>query len=297
VAKVITIGLVGSGAMGSALGAGWVVGGVRVVTCVVGRSDRTRSLAAAAGLELVSTLDEVVSACDIVASVVPPAAATSCAESIAQASERVNASPLVIDLNAIAPSTVRRIGLRLSEAGCDLLDGSISGAPPRSPSSPTRVYVCGPRSIEFTQLPNPWIDVVYLARPVGAASALKMCTASMYKGTEALVMQALLTADANGVREQFLDDTARRWPDDVPHWHIDVAVAASKGWRFVDEMKEIARAQADAGLPAGLFEGVATAYEHAARSELGHADPEHIDPGTTIDGVLRGLRVRDDTQQ
>jgi hypothetical protein len=119
-----------------------------------------------------------------------------------------------------------------------------------------------------------------------------MCTASMYKGTHALVMQALLTAEANGVRQAFLDDTARRWPADVPNWHIDVAVAASKGWRFVDEMNEIAQTQADAGLPAGLFEGVAAAYEWAARTQLGHADPEHVDPSTTVDAVVAGLRVR-----
>jgi len=277
--------------MGSALGAGWVAGGARVLTCLVGRSDRTRTLAEAAGLDLAATLDEVVAECDFVTSVVPPASAVSCAEKIAQAAERHDVHPLVIDLNAIAPSTVRHIGVRLAEAGCDLLDGSVSGAPPSSDSSPTRVYVCGPRAVELMQLPNPWIDVVQLAGPVGAASALKMCTASMYKGTHALVMQALLTAEANGVREPFLEDTARRWPADVPHWHIDVAVAASKGWRFVDEMSEIAQTQADAGLPAGLFEGVAAAYEWAARTELGHADPEQIDPSATVESVVAGLRI------
>jgi 3-hydroxyisobutyrate dehydrogenase-like beta-hydroxyacid dehydrogenase len=234
----------------------------------------------------------VVAQCDVVASVVPPASALPCAESIAQSAQRGGVHPLVLDLNAIAPSTVRRIGFRLGEAGCDLVDGSVSGAPPRRGSSPTRVYVCGARAAELVQLPNPWIDVVQLAGPLGAASALKMCTASMYKGTHALVMQALLTAEANGVREQFLDDTARRWPADVPHWHIDVAVAASKGWRFVDEMHEIARTQADAGLPAGLFEGVAAAYERAARTDLGHVDPEHVDPCATVEAVVAGLRVR-----
>jgi 3-hydroxyisobutyrate dehydrogenase-like beta-hydroxyacid dehydrogenase len=278
--------------MGSALGAGWVAGGARVLTCVVGRSGRTRALAQEAGLDLAASLDEVVAECDLVVSVVPPASAGSCAESIAQAAERCDVHPLVIDLNAVAPSTVRRIGRRLGEAGCDLVDGSISGAPPRRDSSPTRVYVCGTRAGELLQLPNPWIDVVRLAGPVGAASALKMCTASMYKGTHALVMQALLTAEANGVREQFLDDTARRWPADVPHWHIDVAVAASKGWRFVDEMLEIARTQADAGLPAGLFEGVAAVYERAARTDLGRADPERVDPGATVEAVVAGLRLR-----
>lgn len=165
--------------MGSALGAGWVAGGARVVTCVAGRTVRTRELAAAAGLDTVRSLDEVVAGSDLVASVVPPVAAVSAAEGIAAAAARAGVGPLVVDLNAVAPSTVRRIGELLAGAGCELLDGSISGPPPRANAAPVRVYVCGQRAGEFADLPSPWLDVVALPGAVGAASALKMCTASM----------------------------------------------------------------------------------------------------------------------
>jgi 3-hydroxyisobutyrate dehydrogenase-like beta-hydroxyacid dehydrogenase len=285
------IGLVGAGAMGSGMGAGWVVGGARVVTCLTGRSDRTRALAVAAGLDPVSSLDEVLAASDIVVSVVPPAAALSAAEEIAQAAQRVGVGPLVADLNAVAPSTVGKIQQVLTAAGCALVDGSISDAPPTAEAEPARVYVCGERAGEFAALPNPWLDVVCLSGPVGAASALKMCTASMYKGTKALIMQALLTAEAHSVRAEFLADTRRAWPDDVPTWHTDVAVAASKAWRFVDEMHEIARTQRDAGLPGALFEGVAAAYERAAGTELGHTDPEGVDRTATVDAVIAALKI------
>lgn len=284
------IGLVGAGSMGSALGAGWAAGGAVVVTCLAGRTDRTRELAVAAGLGDVPSLDEVVAGSDLVVSVVPPAAARPAAEQIAAAAARAGVHPLVVDLNAVAPSTVRRIEELLAGAGCVLLDGSISGPPPRPNAAPVRVYVCGQRAAEFLAIPSPWLDVVALPGAVGAASALKMCTASMYKGTKALVMQALLTAEAHGVREAFLADTAQAWPDDVPGWHTDVAVAASKAWRFVDEMHEIARTQADAGLPAALFEGVAAAYERAARTELGHTDPEDVDRTAPVEAVLAALR-------
>ena len=47
----------------------------------------------------------------------------------------------------------------------------------------------------------------------GQASAVKMCTASVYKGTTALWAQALQTADALGV----LDVVRRRtWPRSSP---------------------------------------------------------------------------------
>jgi len=155
------------------------------------------------------------------------------------------------------------------------------------------VYVSGPDVAAFLAAGNPRLDVVRLDGPVGAASALKMCTASMYKGTNALVMQALLTADAHGVREQFLADTAREWPDAVPTWHLDVAVAATKAWHFVDEMHEIARTQQAVGLSPELFEGVAAAYERATRTRLGTGSPEDVDRGAGVEDVLALLRSAD----
>ena len=297
---MVRIGLVGAGGMGSALVAGWVAGGALVVTSSCGRSARTIALASAAGMMSVGSLDEVVAMSDIVVSVVPPAAAVSAATDIADTAARARrelgpgktaARPLVADLNAVAPSTVRRISQLLAEGGCDLVDGSISGPPPREGARPVRLYVCGPRANELCNLPSPWLEIIELGGPLGAASALKMCTASMYKGTKALIMQALLTAEAHGVREEFLADTARVWPAEVPEWHHDVALAASKAWRFVDEMHEIASTQRDAGLPGALFDGVAAAYARTAQTELGHTDPEAVDRLVSIDAVLAALRA------
>jgi 3-hydroxyisobutyrate dehydrogenase-like beta-hydroxyacid dehydrogenase len=283
------IGMIGAGAMGSAIGAGWVAAGHQVSMSPVGRSERTLALAAAAGIAEVPSLDDLVAGSDLVVSVVPPRAALEVAADVAAAAVRRRASPLVADLNAVAPSTVRQAERLLARARCDLIDGSLSGPPPRAGAEPVRTYLSG---VRCSELVHPWLDVVVVDGGVGAASAVKMCTASMYKGTKALMMQALLTADAFGVREHFLADTAREWPDDVPTWHLDVALAATKAWRFVGEMREIAATQADADLPAALFDGVAAAYEHAAGSTLGHTAPENLDPTATVDDILAALRRR-----
>lgn len=290
IARVRTIGLVGAGAMGSALGANWVAGGHAVSTCLAGRSPRTRELAARAGMTTVATMDDLLACCDLVVSVVPPASAVEAASSIGGAAGRVTARPLVADLNAVSPRTVERVRTVLAAAGCDLVDGSISASPPRVDGEPARVYLCGPRAGDVTALTSPWLDIVLLDGPLGTASALKMCTASMYKGVKALVLQALLTAEAHGVREEFLADVSRAWPDDVPHWHSDVAVAAAKAWRFADEMREIASTQGDAGLPAALFDGVAAAYAHAAGTRLGRTPLEALDRSAGMDEVLADLR-------
>lgn len=290
VERVSTVGVVGAGSMGSALGAGWAEGGHTVVVCLDGRSRRTRSLASAAGLHGLATLDDVVSASDLVVSVVPPAAATAVASALAQAARRTGTRPLVADLNAVSPQSVREVAALLADAGCDLVDASISGSPPRAGGDPTRVYLSGTRADDVLALANPRVDAVVLGDEVGTASALKMCTASLYKGTRALVMHALVVAEAHGVTDEFLADTARVWPDDVPGWPRDVAVASSKAWRFVDEMHEIAATQADVGLPAGLFEGMAAAYLQASASALGQTQPEDVPDDVSARDVVRGLR-------
>lgn len=284
-----TVGLVGAGAMGSALGAGWIEGGHRVLTCLADRSERTRRLVEDTGVRTVATLDDVMARSDVVISVVPPGDATDAAEQIADAARRTAATPLVADLNAVAPQTVEQVRQILAVTGCDVVDGAISGGPPRAVGESVRVYLAGDRAAELVALANPRIDAVILPGAVGAASALKMCTASMYKGTKALVMQALLTAEQHGVREQFLADCARVWPDDVPAWPGDVAIAASKAWRFVAEMEQIALTQAGAGLPPELFQGVAAAYARAAQTPLGQRAPEEIDRQADVREVLAGL--------
>ncbi len=286
-----TVGLVGTGAMGSALGAGWRAGGARVVAALAGRSERAQRLAAAAGVENVGALDRLVAASDVVVSVVPPDQALAVAVDIAASCRRAASKPLVADLNAVSPATVEQVATVLAHAGCPLVDGSISGGPPTA-GDPARTYVCGPAAAvdRLLAATNPYLDLARLDGPLGTASALKMCTASMYKGTKALVMHALLTAEAHGVREEFLADTAREWPDAVPNWHTAVAKSATKAWRLLPEMHQIAQTQAAAGLPAELFEGVAAAYERAARTELGHADPEDVGAADSVDSVLARLR-------
>ena len=272
--------------MGSALGANWLAAGADVVTCLAGRSERTRALVEAAGVRVVGTLDEVV-ACDVVVSVLPPGRARAAAHAVADAAARARVRPLVVDLNAVSPQTLHAIAATLAGAGLELVDGSISGGPP-TPDRPTRVYVCGPRADEIT---GPWLDVVRLQGPLGSASALKMCTASVYKGSSALALQAMVTARRHGVLDEFLADTARHRPAVDPG--SAVALAATKAHRYVGEMSEIADTQRAAGLAPQLFEGMAAVYARVSRTPLGRRTPEDV-AGVPLEQVLDDLEPRAD---
>jgi len=267
---VTTVGIMSAGAMGSAVGAAYLAGGARVVTTVAGRSPRTSRLAQQAGLEVLDDVAAVVAASDLVLSVVPPGQARPTAQALTGAR-------LLVEANAVSPGTVQEI----ASYGPEVVDASISGGPPGPDDpSPTRLYLSGPRAQEVADVPAPWLDVRVLGPELGTASAVKMCTASYYKGRAALAAQALLTARAHGVTDVVLDDLGELLPG--PR---SIALSASKAWRFVDEMREIAATQGAAGLPPELFAGVAAAY--AALSWPG--SPEDVPVDVDWDVVLDGL--------
>jgi 3-hydroxyisobutyrate dehydrogenase-like beta-hydroxyacid dehydrogenase len=281
-----TVGIVSPGAMGSALGALLRDGGARVVATVSGRSERTVALAE--GLELLPSFADVVGASDIVLSVLPPGAAVAVATALAATAERTGMQPLVADLNAVAPRTVRDMAARLGEVGLDLVDGSISGPPPLRPGT-TTIYVSGARAEEVAALPAAGVQFRVVGTEVGAASAVKMSTASFYKGQTALLTQALRAARANGVLEAVLDDLRRHEPSLVDDASRLLQSVASKSGRYVAEMNEIAASQAEAGLTPELFAAFAAVYLELSEGRLASAPPEDADPGRELRDVLDAL--------
>jgi len=69
--------------MGAGLGWALRAGGARVVTTVDGRSARSRRLAAAAGLDVLPTLPDVVAAAGVVLVVTPPGEVLAAARALA----------------------------------------------------------------------------------------------------------------------------------------------------------------------------------------------------------------------
>jgi 3-hydroxyisobutyrate dehydrogenase-like beta-hydroxyacid dehydrogenase len=278
------VGIVSPGFMGAGLGWALREGGCRVVATLDGRSERTARLAAEAGLELLPELGDVLAAADVVLSVTPPGQALRAALAIAAAAREVGSAPVVADLNAVSPATVAEIGRALD--GLTLVDGSISGSPPTSRPG-ARLYLSGAEAETVAGLP--WtgkIQPIVLGAEPGTASALKMCTAGVYKGLTALITQAMRTADRYGVLEPVLEDLRRNGLDRS----AGVASAATKAHRFVDEMREIAATQAGAGLTPTLFAALAEVYAEIAHTALADGDPEStavLSPAETVARLRR----------
>ena len=257
-----------------------------MVTTTAGRSERTGRLAA--GLQLRPDLEAVVAAADIVVSIGPPAAAVDMAGDIAAAGAAGGSAPVVADLNAISPATVGKVAAALAPAGCDLIDGSISGGPP-TPTSSTHLYLSGPSAQLLADLPAPGLVATIVGAEIGTASAVKMSTAAIYKGFTALVVQSLRTAHANGVLDLVLTDLGEEFGPLVDNSAVRIAMAAAKAERYVGEMREIADTQQAAGARRELYDAMAVVYESLAGTELATMPPESAAAATDLADTLELL--------
>jgi 3-hydroxyisobutyrate dehydrogenase-like beta-hydroxyacid dehydrogenase len=257
-----------------------------VLATVAGRSERTRALAE--GLPLAPDLDVVVIGSDVVVSVVPPGSAVATMRAVLEAARRTGATPVVADLNAVSPRTVRELSALAGSQGLDFVDGAISGGPPAA-GGDTMLYLSGRRAAEVAALPADGLRRRVVGDRPGQASAVKMCTASVYKGTTAIWAQALQSAEALGVLDVVLDDLAEEFPHQVAGAGRRIAVATAKSARFVDEMESIAATQHSAGVSPELFEGMAAVYRRLASTPLAALSPEEAAALTDLRDVLSRL--------
>jgi 3-hydroxyisobutyrate dehydrogenase-like beta-hydroxyacid dehydrogenase len=242
------VGLMHPGAMGAAVGRLLVERGHEVLWLPEGRSPATVRRATEAGLTAVEDLNDAA----VILSVCPPHAALDVAR------ELRDTRALVIDANAVSPTTAGHIGELLGERW---IDGSIVGPPPLRAGT-TRLYLSGPRAAEGARLfAGSILEPVPLAGSPVAASALKMAYAAWTKGSQALLLAALESARAGGVEDALRAEWRRSQPELEDRARHAAEQAASKGWRWSGEMREVAATLADTGLPAGFHEGAAEMFE------------------------------------
>jgi hypothetical protein len=116
-----------------------------------------------------------------------------------------------------------------------------------------------------------------------------MSTASVYKGSTAILAQALLSAAHFGVLEHVLGDLRLGAPELVARVERRLASSATKAHRYVGEMHEIASTQAAAGLERSLFEAMAQVYAQIAETRLARGNPEDLPEELSLGDVLGRL--------
>jgi len=272
--QIRNIGVVSPGDMGQAIAGRLKESGFNVHTALEGRSERTKALARAAGLTDCGSMEQLVATCELVISVINPGEALAVARKAAAAIRTTGRQIAFADLNAVSPQTARDTERLIRDAGGMFIDGGIIGPPPRGEKDRPRIYVSGPDAYLFGQISHPNLQVRVMSEHVGDASGVKMCYAAMTKGTTALAVELLVAARKLGV-EQALEKELRESRNDVFDWQVkNIAAMPPKAYRWVPEMREIAKTFGELGMTRRIFEGASDIYEMVAATSLGKESPE-----------------------
>lgn len=284
---ITTVGLQSPGDMGHSIGQVLHGHGLRVVTCLEGRSERSRMLAARGGIEDGGSLEDVVREVDVFLSVLVPSSAPEFASKVAAAMQATGASPLYVDCNAIAPKTVRAVAETIQSAGGRVADVGIVGPPPRKPG--TKFYVSGPGANEFSELGDYGLDVRILGDEIGQASALKMCYGALTKGLQALATELLVAAELAGVADALRAEQQESMAEVYGWLEGNMPIMPPKAYRWVGEMEEISSFFADLGMTPDILQGAAEMYRFVKDTPIGKESPESRDPNQTMESVIAAL--------
>ena len=278
----IVIAILSPGAMGSAISGRLVEHGARVLTTLRGRSAATVDRARVARMEDVSL--ETIAKADLILSVVPPGEAVALAKGLVTRLSESRHKPVYIDCNALSPKTKTEIAGTLAEAGCDVIDGAIVGAPPQPGEKGPRIYVSGDHSDRASVLRTLGLGVRQIDGPIGAAAALKMSYAGINKGVIAIGTAMLLAACRSGASTGLHQELGESLPQLLSKFQTGIPDMYPNTYRWVAEMREIAAFLGEDKAAAMIFEGAAQLYDRLA-TDIANAGKER----GTLDGFFRSM--------
>jgi 3-hydroxyisobutyrate dehydrogenase-like beta-hydroxyacid dehydrogenase len=292
-----TVAILSPGDMGHAVGQTLREHELRVVTCLTGRSGRTRALSEQAGIEDVPDFADMVAQSDLIMSMTVSGAVPEICRQVAEAITSTGHTDLLFaECNAIAPQTAKVMETVITSAGGRFLDASIIGGPPRNGRSP-RFYASGVHAPEFEQLRDFGLDVRNIGTTTGRASGIKMCYAAMTKGSWALYSELLMAAELMGLTEPLLAEFQSGQQAVLQRMERTLPTVPARSLRWVSEMEEIRNTFAHLGMTPHLFEGVAEMYRFIGSTPLGEEFPESRDRDRTFTETIRQLAQYVRTQE
>lgn len=297
-----TIAVISIGTMGFGVARLLMHYSYTVVTNLEGRSGATRRRAFEASIKVLS-LPEVILQSDIILSIVPPKDALALGEAIAATAKATlsansNKKIAYLDLNAISPRLAAEISDVVNSSNLIFVDGCILNFPPKPLEDGTWfkpvLVTSGPL---LAVIPSQWaeelvqtLNIRHVNNNIGAASGLKMCFASIFKGHVAIALQSYTTARKLGVWLELRKAVKEQFPAITETFDDMMVKSQHKAYRWIKEMEEIRDTfEGEVGWSRDLFEAVADVFRVVAEREK-EGLTEHAEMDGFVDEV--GERIQ-----
>jgi 3-hydroxyisobutyrate dehydrogenase-like beta-hydroxyacid dehydrogenase len=198
-------------------------------------------------------------------------------------------APFVVDVNSVSPAVKQEAARLVTATGGRYVEAAVmTSVPPKGIRSP--MLLGGPDAAAFMAAVAPLgMNLSVYSKEIGKASSVKMCRSVMIKGLEALTTECMLTARHYGVE----DDVLRSLADTLPHedWRglarYVISRALLHGKRRAEEMREVARTVAEAGVEPLLSRSIAQRQDWAWKQ--GRQMPEDALASTDLVTLLDAL--------
>ena len=297
-----TIAVISIGEMGFGIAKLLIHHSYPVVTNLDGRSEVTKRRALEAGIKVLS-LPKLVLQSDIVLSIVPPKDALAMGQIITTTAKNVipassNKKIAYLDLNAISPRLASDISEVVNSPNLVFVDGAILNFPPKPLEDGTWfkpvLVTSGPLSSairsKWVEELIPTLNIRHLNEKIGAASGLKMCFASIFKGHVAIALQAYATAQNLGVLPELRRELGEQFPVITEIFDAMMLGSQRKAYRWIKEMEEIGETFNDeGGWNRDIFGGVADVFRVVAEREKEGLE-KHVEVNGFVDEVCERLQ-------
>lgn len=270
------IAIIGAGEVGLTYARPWSAAGHEILLCDLKPSARAQAFAAELGLEVCTSIADIVPLCDVVVSCVFGTVSLAVAE---QALAGMQKNTLFVDMTTADPAQIRIAAAHAEQLGVAYVDVAILGAIALTHEK-TNLLGAG---VGLDQAITLFASAGAPLKPVedgaaGDAAALKILRSVFTKGLEALTIECFMAAEKQGVTDKLHDalsdiDQAslRDFMGALIRTHV---VHAPRRLKEVEEAERQLRA---ADMPVAVLSGVKDLFQRTA-DQIGSNPPATSTP-------------------
>ena len=272
----LSVALIGLGEVGQALATDLRKAGVKAISAydiAFARPDSPQSKAAKAlDVAKAGSAPDAARRATLAISAVTAGSALDAARATAPG---LAAGTMYLDVNSVSPRTKQEAAEIVEQAGGRYVEAAVM-SPIHPKGIGTPILLGGRHADDFLEVALPLgFNAKPYAERIGAASSVKMCRSVMIKGIESLVAECLLASHHYGVTDDVLASLKDLFPGQ--DWDKTSRYMLSRtlhhGRRRSEEMVEVAKTVADAGLAPTMSQAIVTRQAWAGELGLKMSSP------------------------